>query len=68
MSDHWEKQVQEAEADASAAWARMMAAKNACDRRAENKAWREHEKARERARVARSRVSKWEVSASGFAS
>lgn len=67
MSD-WAQQMEQAEAEASAEWAKMMEARKAGDRRAENKAWRAHEKAKERARMARAMSSRWEVSSSGFAS
>ncbi|AHC30520.1 hypothetical protein CC53_gp103 [Rhizobium phage vB_RleS_L338C] len=65
---HWTEKMNEAEAAASAAWERMQQARKDGNRRAENKAWREHSKHKDAASRFRAFANPMEVSASGFAS
>lgn len=53
---------------ASAAWARMQAARASGNRRAENAAWREHQRETEAAARERAQENRWGVSATGFTS
>lgn len=64
----WNQMMQESEAKAAEAFDRMKAAQASGNRRAENKAWREHQKHREDAARFRAMANPMEVKAEGFKS
>ncbi len=63
---HWEKMMKEADAAASAAFARMKEADARGDSRASKKAWRESMKFRDDERRARAMCADWSMSKFGF--
>lgn len=66
MTTHAEQMMQQEEQAATEAWARMQAARAEGNRRAENRAWREHQAHRDAAARWRAAANRWEVSSTGF--